>query len=98
MTDPSVLTIGAVARQARVPLDTLRYYERRGLLPAPPRTTSGYRQYPADAVRGLGSPTILVAGRDVTGAWGPTIGRACRADGIPAPEVIVAALAAVRDA
>ncbi len=51
MTDTSVLTIGAVARQARVPLDTLRYYERRGLLPAPPRTTSGYRQYPADAVR-----------------------------------------------
>ena len=49
---PSVaLTIGAVARRARVPLDTVRYYERRGLLPAPPRSASGYRQYPADAVR-----------------------------------------------
>ncbi len=45
------LTIGAVARAARVPLDTVRYYERRGLLPAPPRTPAGYRQYPADTVQ-----------------------------------------------
>jgi hypothetical protein len=45
-------------------------------------------------VHGLGSPTILVAGRDVTGAEAGTMGRACRADGIPAPEVIVAALRA----
>jgi hypothetical protein len=45
-------------------------------------------------VHGLSSPTILVAGRDVTGAEAGAIGRACRADGIPAPEVIVAALRA----
>jgi len=45
------LTIGAVAQRAQVPLDTVRYYERRGLLPAPPRSASGYRQYPADTVR-----------------------------------------------
>ena len=51
-----------------------------------------------DHARGLGSPTVLVAGRDVTGARGATSGRACRADGIPAPETIVAALDAVRDA
>jgi Hg(II)-responsive transcriptional regulator len=48
---PEALTIGAVARLALVPLDTVRYYERRGLLPEPPRTTSGYRQYPASTVR-----------------------------------------------
>ena len=32
-------------------METLRYYERRGLLPAPPREESGYRDYGADAVR-----------------------------------------------
>jgi MerR family transcriptional regulator, copper efflux regulator len=51
ISDPEALTIGAVARLALVPLDTVRYYERRGLLPEPPRTTSGYRQYPASTVR-----------------------------------------------
>jgi MerR family mercuric resistance operon transcriptional regulator len=30
--------------------ETLRYYERRGLLDEPPRTPGGYRDYPADAV------------------------------------------------
>jgi MerR family copper efflux transcriptional regulator len=45
------LTIGAVAQRARVALDTVRYYERRGLLPPPPRTPAGYRQYPVDTVR-----------------------------------------------
>ena len=51
MTGSAVLTISAVARRARVPLDTIRYYERRGLLPPPPRSTGGYRQYSSDAVR-----------------------------------------------
>ena len=46
-----MLTIGQVARGARVHLDTVRYYERRGLLPPPPRTAAGYRQYPPDTVR-----------------------------------------------
>lgn len=38
-------TIGELAEAAGVPVDTVRFYERRGLLPAPPRTPSGYRQY-----------------------------------------------------
>ena len=46
-----MLTIGQVARGARVHLDTVRYYERRGLLPPPPRTAAGYRQFPPDTVR-----------------------------------------------
>lgn len=45
------LTPGSLARQAGVNLQTIRYYERRGLLPTPPRTPAGYRQFPADALR-----------------------------------------------
>lgn len=40
-----------VAAQARVNAQTLRYYERRGLLPEPARTRSGYRTYTPQAVR-----------------------------------------------
>ena len=39
------MKIGALAKQANVNIDTLRYYERQGLLPAPQRLMSGYRQY-----------------------------------------------------
>lgn len=45
------LTIGSLASRSGVNVQTVRYYERRGLLPEPPRTDSGYRQYPPDAVR-----------------------------------------------
>jgi MerR family copper efflux transcriptional regulator len=38
-------TIGQLAEQAGVKVATLRYYERRGLLPEPPRRDSGYREY-----------------------------------------------------
>ena len=47
------LSIGKVARGAGVPIDTVRYYEREGLLEKPVRTSSGYRQYPPDAVARL---------------------------------------------
>jgi Hg(II)-responsive transcriptional regulator len=43
--------ISEAADQAGVNVQTLRYYERRGLLPKPPRRSSGYREFPADAVR-----------------------------------------------
>lgn len=47
------LTIGALARAGGVGVETVRFYERKGLLAPPPRTSSGYRQYPADAVARL---------------------------------------------
>ena len=47
------LSIGKVARGAGVAVDTVRYYEREGLLEKPMRTSSGYRQYPPDAVARL---------------------------------------------
>lgn len=40
-----------VAAEAGVNVQTLRYYERRGLLPEPERSESGYRSYPTQAVR-----------------------------------------------
>ena len=43
--------ITETAREAGVNTQTLRYYERRGLLPKPPRRGSGYRDYSDDAVR-----------------------------------------------
>jgi len=47
------LTIGRVARSAGLAIDTVRYYEREGLLEKPARTASGYRHYTADAVARL---------------------------------------------
>lgn len=44
------MTIGQLARQADVGVETVRFYERRGLLEEPPRRRSGYRQYPPEAV------------------------------------------------
>src|SRR5919106_6046 len=45
------MTIGQVAKHAGVGVETVRFYERRGLLDAPPRRASGYRQYSPDVVR-----------------------------------------------
>jgi MerR family copper efflux transcriptional regulator len=44
------LAIGAVARRAGVGIDTIRYYEREGLLPPPRRRASGYRDYDPVAI------------------------------------------------
>ncbi len=47
---PPTMTIGQVARRAGVGIDTVRFYERQGLLAKPARRASGYRQYGEDAV------------------------------------------------
>jgi MerR family copper efflux transcriptional regulator len=39
------LTIGRLAEDAGVSIDTVRFYERKGVLPEPPRTPAGYRLY-----------------------------------------------------
>ncbi len=44
------LTTGELAHQSGVNLQTIRFYEREGLLPAPPRSASGYRAFPASSV------------------------------------------------
>ncbi|MBW2249781.1 MAG: MerR family transcriptional regulator [Deltaproteobacteria bacterium] len=45
------LTIGQLAKKANVNLETIRYYERRGLLPKPPRNKIGHRQYSLEEVK-----------------------------------------------
>jgi len=47
------VTIGQLARKAQVHVETVRYYERRGLLPQPLRRWSGYRQYSQDDIARL---------------------------------------------
>ena len=47
------LKIGQVAQQAQVNIDTIRYYEKEGLLPQPERSESGYRQYTEDTIARL---------------------------------------------
>lgn len=44
------LTIGQVAKAAGVSHDTIRLYERYGLIEEPPRASNGYRQYPPSVV------------------------------------------------
>lgn len=85
------LRSGQVATAAGVNLQTLRYYERRGLLPAPERTLGGHRVYPAETVtllrvikaaQRLGFTLVEVADLLETGRHrhtGPDAGLAARA-------------------
>lgn len=41
---------GELSRLARISTDTLRHYERLGVLPKPPRTNGGYRDYPTSSL------------------------------------------------
>jgi MerR family copper efflux transcriptional regulator len=79
----SMMTIGRLAKTAGVNIDTIRYYERNGLIPEPPRRLSGYREYGATDIARLrfiiraknlgftlaeiGELLSLSAGRDVRG-------------------------------
>ena len=49
----SSMSIGQLAKSAQVGIDTVRFYERHGLLPKPQRKASGYRQYSAEDARRL---------------------------------------------
>ncbi len=45
------MTIGKVAGSSGVSIDTVRYYERKGLIPTPPRKESGYRLYTDETIK-----------------------------------------------
>ncbi len=44
------LTTGQIAKRAGVNIESIRYYERRGIIPEPRRRESGYRLYPSNTV------------------------------------------------
>lgn len=44
------LRIGELAKRSGLSVETLRYYERRGLIPPPERLASGYRSFPEDTL------------------------------------------------
>jgi DNA-binding transcriptional MerR regulator len=50
MTEKTNYRSGELARAAGVSTDTLRHYERKGVLPVPHRSTNGYRVYPSEAL------------------------------------------------
>jgi len=41
---------GQIAKKAEVNVETLRFYEKKGLIPEPMRTDTGYRQYPEETI------------------------------------------------
>jgi DNA-binding transcriptional MerR regulator len=53
MGNMSLMTIGQMAEQCSISRDTIRYYEKLGLLPLARRTPSGYRVYSDETVRRL---------------------------------------------
>ena len=50
MKEPKESTIGGVARAAGVNVETVRYYQRTGLVPVPKRVFGGFREYPPEIV------------------------------------------------
>ena len=44
------LTIGVVAKQAGIGVETIRFYQREGLLTEPPKPETGFRQYPPETI------------------------------------------------
>lgn len=52
-TKESILQIGHVSKKSGMSIDTIRYYEKEGLLKKPSRSSGGFRTYPQEAVEQL---------------------------------------------
>jgi DNA-binding transcriptional MerR regulator len=48
--DDDLMTIGAVSSLSGLPVDTIRFYEKKGLIEPPARNASGYRIYQAEVI------------------------------------------------
>src|SRR3954452_19856022 len=90
------MRIGEVASRAGVNVETLRYYERRGLLPEPPRGPAGHRSYDEDTVRFVRA-IKEAQGLGFTLAEIEEYLRAARRSGRTAPEALRVRLAAKID-
>lgn len=102
------LSIGELAAATGVGVETIRFYERRGLMAQPPKPASGYRRYPADTARqvrfikraqGLGFTLDEIGGLlelDQAQACGET--RALAERKLALIELKLAGLSAMRDA
>ena len=62
MAQATQLMIGALSRQTGCNIETIRYYERIGMLPAPPRTEGGHRCYSEAHLKRL---TFIRRGREL---------------------------------
>ena len=60
----SDLTIGKLAERAGVNVETIRYYQRRGLLDEPKKPLGGYRHYPPDRIKRV----RFISGRRLLGS------------------------------
>ncbi|MCZ6560493.1 MAG: helix-turn-helix domain-containing protein [Gammaproteobacteria bacterium] len=58
----SGMQIGQLSKKTGCNIETIRYYEKRGLLPSPPRTAGGYRLYDSDHLKRL---TFVMRSRDL---------------------------------
>jgi DNA-binding transcriptional MerR regulator len=52
-TNTTINTIGKVARAVGIGVETVCFYERKGLIPELPRSTAGYRLYPSARIQRL---------------------------------------------
>lgn len=86
----ALLPIGALARESGVAIDTIRYYEKIGLLPPPPRSAGGQRLYPPAVAARLG---FIRRARALGFSLEDIRGLLRLADGDPAPCAEVAARA-----
>ncbi len=50
---PAGLTIGVMSKETGCKIETIRYYERIGVMPNPPRTAGGHRLYPTEHLKRL---------------------------------------------
>ncbi len=50
---PSEFSIGALAARSGIKIETIRYYERIGIMPKPPRSAAGYRRYTSEHLKRL---------------------------------------------
>jgi MerR family copper efflux transcriptional regulator len=71
----TTMTIGGLAKQAGVNIDTIRYYERNGLIPEPARRPSGYREYAATDVERL---RFILRAKDLSGSGSQRSASRCR--------------------